>query len=147
MLQAGLERELVYENVNRLLLHRAREEIYATLDTASIDLGTGETELVKFGAPPTCLLRGGVPRFLFGESLPCGIVDEAKPSVQRLHLRRRDKLIFVTDGVYDLLGKEMEEALTQWNRGGDRELAQTVLEAARARGQQDDMTVMVVGIE
>ena len=46
-----------------------------------------------------------------------------------------------------LLGKEMKEALTQWNRGGDRELAQTVLEAARARGQQDDMTVMVVGIE
>lgn len=147
MLRAGFERELVYENVNRLLLHRAREEMYATLDSAHIDLSTGETELMKFGAPPTCLLRGGIPRFLCGESLPCGIVDEARPYVQRIHLRRQDRLIFVTDGVFDLLGRELEPALRRWGRGGDRELAQAILEEAKSRGQRDDMTVMVVGIE
>lgn len=147
LLKAGFERELVYENVNRLLLHRAKEEMYATLDSAHIDLATGETELVKYGAPPTCLLRGGIPRFLCGESLPCGIVDEARPSVQRLHLKRQDRLIFVTDGVYDLLGRELEPVLRQWKQGGDRELAEAILAEAKSRGQRDDMTVMVVGIE
>lgn len=147
LLKAGFERELVYENVNRLLLHRAREEMYATLDSAHIDLATGETELMKFGAPPTCLLRGGIPRFLCGESLPCGIVDEARPYIQRIHVRRQDRLIFVTDGVYDLLGRELEPALRRWKKGGDRELAQAILEEAKSRGQRDDMTVMVVGIE
>ena len=53
----GVERELIYENVNRLLIARAEKEIYATLDAASIDLVTGEAEMVKFGAPPTCLVR------------------------------------------------------------------------------------------
>ena len=142
----GVERELIYENVNRLLIARGDREVYATLDAASIDLVTGEAEMVKFGAPPTCLIRGGNVRTLSGEALPCGIVDEARPYIHRLRLRRRDRLVFCTDGVYDLLGREWEEQIKKGSDAPLERMAQELMEAARQRGQRDDMTVMVVEV-
>ena len=142
----GVERELIYENVNRLLIARGEKEVYATLDAASIDLVTGEAEMVKFGAPPTCLIRGGNVRTLSGEALPCGIVDEARPYIRRIRLRQRDRLVFCTDGVYDLLGKDMEEALKRGAAAPLDRMAEELMAAARDRGQRDDMTVMVVEV-
>ena len=142
----GVERELIYENVNRLLIARAEKEIYATLDAASIDLVTGEAEMVKFGAPPTCLVRAGNVRTLSGEALPCGIVDEARPYIRRIRLRQRDRLIFCTDGVYDLLGKELELELKRTQGASLQQVAEDLLAAARRKGQRDDMTVMVVEV-
>lgn len=142
----GMERELIYENVNRLLIARGEKEIYATLDAASIDLITGEAEMVKFGAPPTCLVRGGNVRTLSGEALPCGIVDEARPYIHRLRLRQRDRLVFCTDGVYDLLGRELEGEIQRGCGAPLERMAAELMEAARQKGQRDDMTVMVVEV-
>ena len=142
----GVERELIYENVNRLLMARGEREVYATLDAASIDLVTGEAEMVKFGAPPTCLVRGGNVRTLSGEALPCGIVDEARPYVHRIRLRQRDRLVFCTDGVYDLLGKDLEAELKKAPARPLENLAEDLMEVARQKGQRDDMTIMVVEV-
>ncbi len=142
----GVEKELIYENVNRLLLARGEKEIYATLDAASIDLISGEAEVVKFGAPPTCLVRGGNVRTLSGEALPCGIVDEARPYIRRIRLRQRDRLVFCTDGVYDLLGKDMETELKKGCAQPLDRMAEELMAAAQRRGQQDDMTVLVVEV-
>ena len=142
----GVERELIYENVNRLLMARGEKEVYATLDAASIDLVTGEAEMVKFGAPPTCLVRGGNVRTLSGEALPCGIVDEARPYIHRIRLRQRDRLVFCTDGVYDLLGKELEAELKKEAARPLERLAEDLMEAALQKGQRDDMTIMVVEV-
>ena len=142
----GVEKELIYENVNRLLMARGEKEVYATLDAASIDLVTGEAEVVKFGAPPTCLIRSGNVRTLSGEALPCGIVDEARPYIRRIRLRQRDRLVFCTDGVYDLLGKELETELRKGPARPLERLAEDLMEAARQKGQRDDMTVMVVEV-
>ncbi len=142
----GVERELIYENMNRLLMAQGGKEVYATLDAASIDLVTGEAEMVKFGAPPTCLIRGGNVRTLAGEALPCGIVDEARPYIHRIRLRQRDRLVFCTDGVYDLLGKELENELKKGPARPLQRLAEDLMEAARQRGQRDDMTIMVIEV-
>ena len=142
----GVERELIYENVNRLLIAKGDKEIYATLDAASIDLITGEAEMVKFGAPPTCLIRGGNVRTLSGEALPCGIVDEARPYIRRIRLRQRDRLVFCTDGVYDLLGKDLETELKRGASASLERMTRELMETARNRGQRDDMTIMVVEV-
>jgi len=142
----GVEKELIYENVNRLLIAREDKEIYATLDAASIDLLTGEAEMVKFGAPPTCLIRGGNVRTLTGEALPCGIVDEARPYIRRIRLRQRDRLVFCTDGVYDLLGKELENEVKKGSGASLEAMAESLMAAAKDKGQRDDMTVMVVEV-
>ena len=117
----GVERELIYENVNRLLIAKGEKEIYATLDAASIDL-------------------------LTGEALPCGIVDEARPYIRRIRLRQRDRLVFCTDGVYDLLGKDLEAELQRGSSAPLERMAEELMAAAKDRGQRDDMTVMVVEV-
>ena len=85
-------------------------------------------------------------RTLSGEALPCGIVDEARPYIRRIRLRQRDRLVFCTDGVYDLLGKDMEAELKKGSNQPLDRMAEALLMAAKGKGQRDDMTVMVVEV-
>ena len=142
---AGMQKELIYENVNRLLLARSDTEMYATLDAVSIDLNTGETELLKYGAPPSFLLRNGKVRPIFGEALPCGILAEAKPSVIRLKLKPQDRLVLCSDGVQDVLPEGAEQAIRSV-AGQKDALGDTLLKMAQSRGGADDMTVLVIRV-
>ena len=142
----GFSRDLVYENVNRLLHARAQAEMYATLDAVTLDLSTGDAELMKYGAPPTYLVREGRVKLLAGEALPCGIVDEAKPSLHRFRLKKEDILVLCSDGIYDLLGGQTERTIAEGQGLSEQQLAQSIVEEARRRGQKDDMTVMVIGV-
>lgn len=142
---AGIGRELIYDNVNRLLLARNDSEIYATLDAVSIDLNTGEAELLKYGAPPCYLLRSGRVRTICGEALPCGILAEAKPSIVRLKLRPNDRLVFCSDGVQDMLPDDPEQAIRSVASANDA-LGELLLKLAESRGGSDDMTVMVIRV-
>ncbi|MDD3401508.1 MAG: SpoIIE family protein phosphatase [Eubacteriales bacterium] len=142
----GFSKELVYENVNRLLLTRAGTEMYATLDAVALDLFNSEAEFVKFGAPPTYLLRNEKLKILSGEALPCGIVDEAKPSILQLKLKKDDVVVLLSDGVFDVLGELIERTLIK-NKGADNKtIANAVMSAALQKGQRDDMTVMVIHV-
>ena len=144
--RSGMRKELIYENVNRMLLAQNETETYATLDAVSIDLNTGEAEFLKYGAPPSYLLRNGRVKAISGEALPCGILAEATPSVIRLILRREDRLILCSDGVQDALPEgtartiealEGTDSGTSWER---------LLALAQQNGGSDDMTVMVIRV-
>ncbi len=142
---AGMQKELIYENVNRLLLARNDTEMYATLDAVSIDLNTGEAELLKYGAPPSFLLRDGKVRPIFGEALPCGILAEAKPSVIRIKLRKDDRLVLCSDGVQDVLPLGAEQAIRSV-AGIDKAVGDRLLKLAKNNGGADDMTVLVIRV-
>ncbi len=142
---AGVGRELVYENVNRMLLAQNEAEMYATLDAVSIDLNTGEAELLKYGAPPSYIIRDGKVRTVSGEALPCGILADAKPSVIRIRLRKDDRLVLCSDGVQDVLPEGMEQAIQNLTETG-RDPGEHLLRLARANGGSDDMTVMVIRV-
>jgi len=141
---AGVQKELVYENVNRMLLAQNESEIYATLDAVSIDLNTGEAEFLKYGAPPGFLLREGLISPINGEALPCGILAEAKPSVTRLKLERGDRIVLCSDGVQDVLPEGVEKAILALEN--EKQTGEALLKLAEARGGSDDMTVMVIRV-
>lgn len=142
---AGVQKELVYESVNRMLLAQNETEMYATLDAMSIDLNTGEAELLKYGAPPSFLLRDGQVRTITGEALPCGILAEAKPSVIRLQLKRNDRIVLCSDGVQDVMTEGMEKAI-QTIEADSQRIGEALLKLAETRGGSDDMTVMVIRV-
>ena len=142
---AGVQRELVYENVNRMLLAQNESETYATLDAVSIDLNTGEAELLKYGAPPSFLLRDGQISTITGEALPCGILAEAKPSVIRLKLKRNDRIVLCSDGVQDVLPEGVEKAIRTSDEKPQK-TGETLLKLAEQHGGSDDMTVMVISV-
>ena len=140
-----MRRELIYENVNRMLLARNDTEMYATLDAVSIDLNTGEAELLKYGAPPSFLLRNGKVKPIFGQALPCGILAEAKPSVIRLKLKPNDRLVLCSDGVQDVLREGPENAIRSVS-GAYEAMGDRLLALAKKEGSADDMTVMVIRV-
>jgi len=142
---SGVQKELVYENVNRMLLAQNESEIYATLDAVSIDLNTGEAEMLKYGAPPSFLLREGQVRTICGEALPCGILAEAQPSVIRIRLQRNDRIVLCSDGVQDVLTEGMENTIRAAEQAGGT-TGDALLELAQTRGGSDDMTVMVIRV-
>lgn len=143
--RAGVKKELVYENVNRMLLAQNETETYATLDAISIDLNTGEAELLKYGAPPSFLLRDGQVSVIAGEAFPCGILADAKPSVIRLQLKRNDRIVLCSDGVQDVLPEGTEKAI-QAAETRTRKTGEALLRVAKAHGGSDDMTVMVIRV-
>lgn len=142
---AGVRRELIYENVNRMLLAQNEADMYATLDAVSIDLNTGEAEVLKYGAPPSFLIREGRVAAIAGEALPCGILAEATPSVVRVKLQKNDRLVLCSDGVQDALSEGTEQAILRIERAG-RKTGEQLLRLAQARGGADDMTVMVIRV-
>lgn len=142
---AGVQKELVYENVNRMLLAQNDTEMYATLDAVSIDLNTGETELLKYGAPPSFLIRDGQVRTIMGEALPCGILAEAKPCVVRMQLKRNDRIVLCSDGVQDALPNGTEETIRDLCVR-EPKTGEQLLKLARSHGGTDDMTVMVIDV-
>jgi stage II sporulation protein E len=119
--------------------------MYATLDAVSIDLNTGEAELLKYGAPPSFLIRDGAVSTIVGEALPCGILAEAKPSVIRMTLKRNDRIVLCSDGVQDALPEGAEKAIAELRQSGSKP-GEQLLKLARANGGTDDMTVMVIDV-
>ena len=120
-------------------------EMYATLDAVSIDLNSGEAELLKYGAPPSFLLRDGQVSAITGEALPCGILAEAKPSVIRIRLKRNDRIVLCSDGVQDVLPEGMEAAIRAV-ADDPKKTGDALLRLAQSRGGSDDMTVMVIRV-
>lgn len=141
----GLPLRDLYYALNRRLTGQEQGDMYATLDALSIDLHTGEAELVKFGSPPAYLVRGESLSPIEGESPPCGIVEDASPSAWQLELRRGDKLLFCSDGFCDALGEEAYATLREHMRLPPQDMANALAWDAFAASGADDVTVMVVG--
>ena len=119
--------------------------MYATLDAISIDLNTGVAELLKYGAPPSFLVRDGSVSRLSGDALPCGILAEAKPSVIRLKLKKNDRIVLCSDGVQDALPDGVDAAIRQMH-APNVQTGEHLLKLARSYGGTDDMTVMVIRV-
>ena len=145
--RTGFSRDAALECVNRLQKCREQES-YATLDAFELDLHRGEGTFIKFGTPPAFVLRRGAVHAVCGEALPAGILEEARPAIHKARLKKDDTVILLTDGVLDVMGRDVAEEI-RINIGGantPQDGADALLSAARARGDQDDMSVLVVRV-
>ncbi|MFD3335604.1 PP2C family protein-serine/threonine phosphatase [Streptomyces sp. NPDC058700] len=67
------------------------------------DLETGETEIIDAGSPKMWRLRHGRAELIeLDAQLPLGMFEDSIYSVQRLRMEPGDRLLFVSDGVYDV---------------------------------------------
>nr|WP_162990840.1 stage II sporulation protein E [Maliibacterium massiliense] len=148
--KAGFERDVILRSINRLLILRSGEEMFATVDMCLFDLSNGACEMTKIGAAPGFLLRGGRAQKAPSATLPIGIVEEVRPDASRWQLEEGDGVVLMSDGVSDAIGEEtllsVVEALAKDARGDAQLLCDLLLETARAlRGENapcDDMTVL-----
>lgn len=149
LLRIGVEERAALECVNRLLMLRGQEDMYATLDMFLFDPATAKARFFKQGSPPSYVLREGRVHTIHAETLPVGIVQEAAPATpQEVFLLRGDAVVMMTDGLFDGLGQDLFAAIIEGVGGANTPqcAAENLLSRACERGRWDDMSVIVARV-
>lgn len=146
--RAKMPSDLVLATVNRLLSF-SKEETFACVDVAIVDLDSGKADVVKIGSPMGFILSENTLRILEGESLPLGILENMHPSVSTYYLKNNDVLLFVSDGITSAFSSsgEMLDVVKKIPCYNPQEIAERLLGEVlrRENGRaQDDMTVVAV---
>ncbi|MEL7608995.1 MAG: SpoIIE family protein phosphatase [Bacillota bacterium] len=148
LLSVGFDSSIALESVNRLLIARNSREMYATLDAFLLDMADGAARFIKYGAPPSYIIRDGRVNMLYCEALPVGVIEEARPAVHHVQLRQGDIVVMMTDGVSDALGTELTALLLEMvvAEPSANDAAQALVLTALEKEARDDMSVMVIHI-
>ena len=146
--RAKIPSELVLSTVNKLLTFN-KEETFACVDIAVVDLNSGVADVVKIGAPAGFILSDSAVKVLENTSLPLGILDSIHPDSAEYVLGENDVLLFISDGIAEAFGSttDLYEALRAVPMHNPQQLADTLLQRAlQAYGgvAKDDMTAVAV---
>ena len=152
LIRAGFGYESILRMANTALMAKSNDETLATLDIASINLYTGELEVLKAGAGPSLLLSHGLISRFEESSLPLGILRELTFARTRDRLVDGDLLLLMSDGVSNDGIHWVEELLRDFDveKGDIQTLADTIVETARRLCQSekgDDITAIVIKID
>ena len=145
--RAGMDGDTVLTTVNRLLSFN-REESFACVDIATVNLDTGKADIVKIGSPLAFLIAQAKVEILESDSLPLGILDGVRPTTLSRALTEGDVLVFLSDGITAAFGSSADIAdfLCRQPANNPQSLADKLLAEALARAgrAEDDMTVLAV---
>jgi len=146
--RAKMPSELVLSTVNKLLTFN-KEERFACVDLAIVDLDNGNADIVKIGSPLGFILSGNTVKVLESASLPLGILESLRPDANSYVLLENDVLLFLSDGVVDAFGSatDLYEHLRALPIGNPQQLTDGLLQAAlRIQNgvAKDDMTAVAV---
>lgn len=147
-LTAGIEPGCALRTLNAALNLRGDESgSFTTVDLLSLDLAAGEAELIKYGAAPTYIKRGGMVRRLTGSALPAGL-QEAGSSVPTLSvpLEENTFVLMISDGIADSGDDQwLQDLLAGWQGEDPHVLVSLVLrECHERRGGDDDRSAIAL---
>lgn len=146
--RAKMPSETVLSTINKLLTFN-KEETFACVDIAVVDLDTGHADVVKIGSPIGFILSDNTLRILEGGSLPLGILESLHPTTASYTLQAGDILLFLSDGITSAFGSsaDLYEALKHIPTANPQQMADTLLkQALHLYGgvAKDDMTALAV---
>lgn len=146
--RAKMPSDCILSTVNKLLTFN-KEESFACVDIAVVDLNSGQADIVKIGSPNGFILSGSAVRVLEGSALPLGILDCMHPDSASYDLQENDVLLFLSDGITDAFPStaDLYDLLKRVPVRNPQQLADNLLNRAlEAYGgtAKDDMTVVAV---
>ncbi len=147
LLSVGAEKESALKLLNRALANQ-QEEVFATVDLLELDRITSTATLIKAGAAPTLLIRGGKITKLEAKTPPAGIMKRVIADKKTFHVEKNDLIVMLSDGVLQTGSPfELLPAESLANLNNPRALASRLLRAARQAAEaSDDMSVCVLRI-
>ena len=156
MMEAKIDKEIVINTINNMLLLKSSEEIFSTLDLGIIDLKKGRLETVKMGACSTYISRENKDVDLISSSsLPVGILSEVNLDRHNVKIKDGDFIIMVSDGIVDA-GKNNDFGenwliyfLKKLTTANPKEIANQILDRAlelQLGDVEDYMTVLVTKV-
>lgn len=146
--RAKMPPELTLSTVNRLLSF-AKEETFACVDVAVVDLDFGRVDVVKIGSPIGFILSDTSLQILENDSLPLGILERVHPSTASYPFKANDTLVFLSDGISGAFSSTVElfDTVQALPRSNPQDFADRLLAIALERyggTANDDMTVIAV---
>lgn len=150
LINAGFGFNCSLRILNSSMLFKSSDESLATVDIASIDLFTGETELYKAGAAPSVVRRQGKTGKAESTSLPVGILRDIGFDRAAVKIRSDDILVLMSDGAVSDGTDWIRAELECFKDGTAQDLSELLCENARKRQEsshRDDITVMVAKLE
>ncbi len=145
--KAGFSDDIVTTTVNNML-SLTNFETFTAIDICVLNLVDLESNFIKIGSPPSYIIGDDV-KAIEGESLPLGIMEEITPTKKKIALKEGDYMVFITDGVYDLLGNQVANIIRKNKYATPQTLADKIIETAKNTGEgenYDDMSVIVAKI-
>ena len=145
LIKAGFGYDCSLKFLNSSMLFKSTDESLATVDIASIDLFTGQTELYKAGAAPTIVRRSGRTGKAESTSLPAGILRDIGFDRAMIKCKSGDIVVMMSDGATGEGTDWIRAEIESWGEGSAQELAERICECAKRRrtdNHQDDITVL-----
>lgn len=97
----GFGLKFALQMINAVLMLRADDDTYATLDVCLFDLVDGTVQMWKTGAAPTYVRRGKHVDVVQADSLPVGILHGVEATTVEYSLAPGDLVVMVTDGALE----------------------------------------------
>lgn len=150
---AGFRDEIVINTINKLLLLRDNDEMYATLDLCIIDRTAGKADFIKIGAIQGYIKRNNKVNTIVPQSVPLGIVDSITPAKLSIDIQSGDIIVMITDGVSESVSHS-DELIADWLEQITTTNPQSIADALMKRCLKqtdgacpDDITVIVTKIQ
>lgn len=147
LLRAGSSPESAVKTLDSAYTLRGGGGGFATIDLFDVDLFTGRTGIIKWGASPSYVRKNGRVLRIGQPGLPPGTGSEFER--QELLLEEGDLVVLCSDGLVDREEDQwLRTVLEAYEGTSPRELASRLVAVAeQTRGLEDDMTVMVLTLQ
>lgn len=145
LVRSGLGFDASLGAANAALMCKSNDESLATADILSLDLFTGETEIMKAGAPVTFFRKSGKVIRVEPASLPAGILTDIRLTHDELELSDGDLIIMVSDGAVALSDEWIGAMMRDFEGDDVQQLVNDIIDEATIGsnfGRDDDITVV-----
>ncbi|MDR1467459.1 MAG: SpoIIE family protein phosphatase [Oscillospiraceae bacterium] len=149
LIKAGMGFDSAIKFANFAMISKSEDESLATLDVACIDLFTGEVEFMKAGAPFSLIRKKSKIKKLDIESLPIGILPEAKFVKENTRLENDDLILMFSDGAISSEDNWLENELSSLKESDVKAFSNRIVNEAKNRqkyGYDDDITAITIHI-
>ena len=150
-LRSGIDPAVAMKTLNSVMLLKSGDNWgFATVDLMCVDLFSGETSFYKYGAAPSYVMNGKNIRRINGSGFAPGLTDgtQGAPDVVRMRLKPGSTAIIASDGVIgDANDGWLREVMDSATDDMKLLARDTLREAEKVYGKNDDMTVLAVRVE
>lgn len=101
LLNSGFDKNTSINLINSAIINANSEEMYATLDVEIFDLYNAKAEFLKNAACPTYIKRNRNVKEINANSLPAGILNNAKVDCFDVDLQDGDIVVICSDGIIE----------------------------------------------
>ena len=160
-IKAGFVPEVALNALNSILVMKSDDEIFSTVDVATLNLKNGVVDFYKAGSADAFIKRDGMVETIKRGSLPMGIIESAKAENIIRRLKPKDIVVLVSDGISEAGRKSsgsdsetgengwVEEVLLGIKSKDPQTVADLILSKAIERygdEEKDDMSVLAFSV-